>query len=59
MARRPPEEVVNILIDRKVHAKLRDLQILLRARTLSDAMEKALTLVDEVNYRTIATLIKE
>jgi hypothetical protein len=59
MARRPPEEVVNILIDRKVHAKLRDLQVLLRARTLSDAMGKALTLVDEVNYRTLATLIKE
>lgn len=51
MARRQPEEVVNVLINRKTHARLRILQTMLGARTLSDALEKALDIVYGVNLQ--------
>lgn len=56
MARRQPEEVINILIDRKIHARLRTAQGLLDCRTLSDALDKALRLLESADFKTIATL---
>ena len=59
MARRQPEEVVNVLINRKTHARLRILQTMLGARTLSDALEKALDIVYSVNLQAFVSATRE
>jgi hypothetical protein len=59
MARRQPEEVVNVLINRKTHARLRILQTMLGARTLSDALEKALDIVYSVNLQAVVSATRE
>lgn len=59
MARRQPEEVVNVLINRKTHARLRILQTMLGARTLSDALEKALDIVYGVNLQAFVSATRE
>ena len=42
MARRPPEEVINVMIRRDTHAKARVLQFTLNLRTIDDAIAVAI-----------------
>jgi hypothetical protein len=56
MARRAPAQIICTMLDRDVHARLRTVQKLLDCRTLSDALDKALRLLESADFKTIATL---
>jgi hypothetical protein len=53
MARRSKEEVLTVMINRQVHANLRKMQTLFNLRTLSDAVDLALTVVDRTPYKAV------
>jgi hypothetical protein len=46
MARRPPEEVINVMIRRETHAKARVLQFTLNFRTIDDAIAAAIAALE-------------
>lgn len=58
MARRTKEDVCPVMVDRNVHAKLREFQRLLGKRTLSDAIEHLLHVVDRAEFKSVVAATK-
>lgn len=54
MARRPAEEVITVVLDRKAHAHLKELQQSLRLRTISDALEVAVKALRAADIKPLA-----